>query len=186
MILDQVRIPTHGPLSAEGLLALVLGSRPGSPWCVVWYSCALLRPEACPPAPSDHGPCGSGEQAFFSLFPGPWAKGPNQPPLLRGRVPSWKLRPGLEAFRSHWTAMVEESREAGQQDHQRWNWQGKEHDKLFFCPPGSGSRHPAVLLCSFWGQSRGASVKGPSEDLAIPLLCWQRPGLSSLGLDFLI
>lgn len=81
--------------------------------------------------------------------------------------------------------MVEESREAGQQDHQLWNWQGKEHDKLFFWPPGSGSRHPAVLLRSFWGQSRGASVKGPGEDLAVPL-CGQSTGLTSLGLDFLI
>lgn len=143
---------TYGLLSAEALPALVPEARISLACCVI----LMCFVENNPP-PLDRGPCGSGDQAFFSLFPGQRAPAtfPSKPPLLRGSVPSWKLRLGLKQFRSHCMTTVEESQGASQQGHQLWNWQREERSELAVhpVPPALGSHHPSVLLCSFWGQS---------------------------------
>lgn len=142
----------YGLLSVEALPALVSGARISLACCVI-LMCFVEKQ----PSPIRSWPLWEWRSGF--LFFIPWAKGPttfpSKPPLLRGSVPSCKLRPGLKEFRSHCTTKVEESQGASQQGHQLWNWQRKEHSELAVhtVPPALGSHHPSVLLCSFWGQS---------------------------------
>lgn len=71
MLLEQVRIPTHGPLSAEGLLALVLGDEARvSLACGVVFVCSVAT-RGLPARPFRSWPLWEWRAAFLcSLVPG--------------------------------------------------------------------------------------------------------------------